>query len=280
MTKIAVCIAVYGQEAITNSVITQAQRESNIIDLYICDNAGSFACDQVNVIVLPQTTNQGWLKGTNIAWRAAIASCKHYDAFVLMNNDVILSGSFFKNLLSGAEAANAGIAGPLYDDVNPFQRLAGGKAHTFAAHNVERNVAYVDGTCMLIMREAFDKLGFLDQDSFGSLGWGADIDYCIRAKSMNIDIVVTHRAFLNHLGQSTAQAVIPNYKRRALIDYRVAMAKKHGLFWGRHLTLHPFARVWKALRYAVVAVFPRLSLSAGGTMTADHARSREGCDVR
>jgi GT2 family glycosyltransferase len=65
-------------------------------------------------------------------------------------------------------------------------------------------VSYVDGTCIGITRRVFHKIGYLDSDFLTSGGWGADIDYCIRAKKENIRIGVIMNTYLDHLGHQTS----------------------------------------------------------------------------
>lgn len=258
--NIAACIAVYGKDDLTRNIIAQLHSEAPELQIYICDNLGTFRHDRPNVHVFPQPKNLGWLKGTNLVWRAAWNAPARHDAFLLLNNDVILSRGFLAGLQTSLSMSGRGIVGPLYDDVSRYQRTARPvDAKDFRGHAQDALAPYVDGTCMLVGRAACECLGMFDEDAFGFFGWGADIDYCIRARAAGLPVVVSHRSFLNHLGRVTATSLFPDYKPLALVDYRRGMIKKYGRFWGRHLANSPARQTWLALRSFATSIYPEFT---------------------
>jgi GT2 family glycosyltransferase len=93
----------------------------------------------------------------------------------------------------------------------------------------------------------------LDEENFGFFGWGGDIDYCIRVRKVGFEVMVTDRAFLNHLGRATADHVFVDYKPKALQDFRLGMKRKYGRFWGRFQEVGMLRRTLKALRSSITS---------------------------
>jgi len=60
-----------------------------------------------------------------------------------------------------------------------------------------REVGWVSGTVMLIRKEVFEKIGFLDEKIFM---YGEDVDFCWRAKKAGFKIGWTDKAEVIHLG--------------------------------------------------------------------------------
>ncbi len=252
-------MAVYGKDELTHRVLDQLRAQSPQVHIYVCDNLGTLRVSMPNVQVLPQPTNLGWAKGTNRAWEAASRAPIPYDGFVLLNNDVILSEGFLEGLWAGAKRTEVGLVGPLYDCRSLYQRIPAVAASDFCGRDLDTDVPYLDGTCILVTRATWEILGRLDEASFGFFGWGVDVDYCIRARNAGRKIAVSHRSYLNHLARSTADSVFPDYKQRALGDYRRGMGKKYGRFWGRHLSFNPVARGAFALRSFANSLNPDFS---------------------
>jgi len=260
--RLAICMAIYGRDNLTDAVLSQIQPELDLVDVYICDNAGGFAAPAWVNICSPGK-NIGWLAGTNLAWQMAIKSNQHYDGFVLLNNDVILSPNFFRNMASSLKQPKAGILAPQYDDCSRFQLAGRYSAAAHVSKNVTKEAPYVDGTCMIVTREAFLATGFLDDVHFGFFGWGADIDYCIRVRENGFKVLVSQGAYLNHIGKATASTITNTYKRQALYEYRVGMTRKYGRFWGRYLETSLLRKLLKTARGFLTSFAPSFTLAKG-----------------
>ena len=62
-------------------------------------------------------------------------------------------------------------------------------------HDRIHYVDYVEGACILINREVFDRIGYLNPNYF--MYW-EETDFCTRAKNTGFKIVTTHRAVIWH----------------------------------------------------------------------------------
>lgn len=147
-------------------------------------------------------TNLNWLHSCNLGLFSACHPAGKYSHVLLLNDDVDLCEGFLEKLVSSTDmtpderdSTFPSITAPLY---NGFW---GQKQREVPWQNlVDRPpipVNYVDGTCMLIDTELIGKIGVLD-GSFGAPGWGADVDYCFRARQARAAIAVCPNAYLWH----------------------------------------------------------------------------------
>src|SRR6185369_16245280 len=77
------------------------------------------------------------------------------------------------------------------------------------------------GFCMYVTRRAFDLCGLLDEDTFG-LGYGEEVDFCLRASRIGLRHLVDDTTFVYHRGGvSFGDAQLEGWNRSsALIDAR------------------------------------------------------------
>ena len=62
-------------------------------------------------------------------------------------------------------------------------------------HNDERNVDAISGACMMVRREAIDRIGLLDEKYFM---YGEDIDWCYRIRRDGWEIRYFPKAEITH----------------------------------------------------------------------------------
>lgn len=230
--QLAVIVPAYGLRELTASVVSNALTESPLLDVVVVDNAGDYRTVASERVERPGS-NLGWLGGCNHGLRSVMAQA--YRGFVLLNNDTTLSPSFFAGMLAAAETG-IGVVGPCYDDFWPWQHCGySGPAGSFEGRSRVRRVPFVDGTCMLITRAAIDAIGILDDEHFGSTGWGADIDYALRARIAGLHVRVTEAAYLNHHPGSTARLrqSPQEYWEAGQADMRAGLELKWGQNWAR-----------------------------------------------
>jgi GT2 family glycosyltransferase len=265
--RLAICTPVYGRHDLTDALVAQLAKEAAYVDVYLCDNLGSYersVSENANIRVLRPGTNLGWVRGSNLALRAAAAQ-HSYDAYVLLNNDVVLSRDFCGQLFQGAVESGADVVGPVYDDIHRHQALYHGRADAYRPRAEEAAAPFVDGTCLLLTATAYARLGGLDEAAFsGRFGWGADIDYGIRARRAGLGVAVTRRAFLNHIRGATARD-LGQYERSAIHEYCRAMSRRYGRLWGRHLALSKPRASLLALRFALLGAWLAMRLDQTGT---------------
>jgi GT2 family glycosyltransferase len=88
---------------------------------------------------------------------------------------------------------------------------------------------------MLVPLATIDRIGLLDADTFAPVGWGAEIDYGLRARAAGLALTVTRLSYLHHEKSVTGKAIfeggLQEYGERG---YPVAMAgleRKWGEDW-------------------------------------------------
>jgi len=241
--RLAVIIPVFGQEHLTHRLLLDIDREMDwspdlSISVLIVDNKGNFPSNPKRYHLCQPGTNLGWAKGTNFGVKRAKHS-ESVDAYVCLNNDTRLSKGFFSGIKRALEVNPlVGLLGPVYDDIHAHQRTSyAGPAEEYTGLPMERSVPFVDGTCLVVPSRTLHHIGFLDEHHFGKHGWGADLDYAIRVRRAGAFVMVTHRAFLNHLGRQTANKVSSDWMHRAVDEMEAGMTVKYGAHW-RDLILH------------------------------------------
>jgi len=153
--------------------------------------------------------NLNWLHSCNLGLFSSCYPAGEYSHVLLLNDDVELCEGFLEKLVLDADGNSRRPVKPP-DKVDPavpsitaplYNGFWGQKQREVPWQNTEDRplipVNYVDGTCMLISTELIGKIGVLD-GSFGAPGWGADVDYCFRARQAGAAIAVCPNAYLWH----------------------------------------------------------------------------------
>lgn len=232
---LAVIVPVHGGQHLTDAVLGDLAAERALVEVYVVDNLGDYEASGTERRVLTPPENLGWLRGSNAGMRAAMAD-GGFDGYVLLNNDVRLSPGFVAALVQAAARPGVGIVGPTYDDRWRFQKTTyRGPAGDYPPGRRVRRVPFVDGTCLAVTARCVEAIGLLDEEAFAPTGWGADIDYGMRARRAGFDVVVTEGAFLNHFPASTAHALasVDEYWQRGNADMLRGLEQKWGPDWRR-----------------------------------------------
>ncbi len=234
---IASIITCYGLPELTDSLIGDLVRDNYHTDVFVIDNKGDYECkykstDNVHIGVYRPGENLRWAKGMNYGLRQALDTWG-YEAFILFNNDIKLSPNFLENMYGAhMENDNLGLLAPMYDDVYDQQKGSyRGDAYKYKPVVKDQVVNLVDGTLFYIPFETIEKIGGIDDDIFGFTGWGGDLDYCHRVKEAGFDVVVTHRAYINHFHQGTVKVLHGDWNAIAGPDMEESMNKKYGPQW-------------------------------------------------
>jgi GT2 family glycosyltransferase len=131
-----------------------------------------------------------WCGGMRLAWREAARS--HYDAYVWLNDDVILCGESLISLLDAR--AQQKLSTGVYGIVVGSMVNSDGTKVTYGAVNEQGPieptreplpVTHFNGNLVLVSAEAFEAIGNLS--SWYRHGFG-DIDYGCRAKSAGVPV--------------------------------------------------------------------------------------------
>jgi len=227
--RLAVVIPVYGRQKLTDQLVSNLEADNYPCTVWIVDNRGDYdSRGREHVVVAPN--NLQWAGGCNLGMREAIRRTP--DDIVLLNNDVYISPGFLDGLVTARRETGAALVGPMYDC--NWQQQRGdylGTAAEYKPAPVEREVPFIDGTCMLISADALATVGLLDDATWPVYGWGCDKDYALRARHSGGRIYVTERSYLNHLKRQTA-VMDPSYsERKAEDEHQTGMCRKWGNDW-------------------------------------------------
>lgn len=176
-----------------------------------------------NAIGLIESFNQ-WIDG-------------FHDLYVCLNNDVVVHPRWLVGLQE-AFTGQVGIAAPLYDQpggawlelIPPYPPDTPERAAWLDAHlrpHVTSVVPHVDNCAWAFTQALVDRIGLPD-GSFGGAGWGANLDYCYRARQAGFTVVVAHGAFVSHRHRGTYGKLDPDYVANAERQRDEALRRKYG----------------------------------------------------
>lgn len=131
----------------------------------------------------------------------------------------------------------------LLPGVRPF----GDPYLSYIDHTQVNDVDYVDGACLMMRRETFDRLGGWCEDYFL---YAEDADLCFRARQLGASVIYYGRRHITHIGGASAARVAV---RSTLEAHRSTF-----LFILRH---HGRAAFWATRLLTVLGVLPRLIVS-------------------
>ena len=231
MAELLVIVPVYGQVAYTHALVEDLEREG--AEYLIVDNKGDYEPLRDERVLTPES-NLGWSEASNLGFRLAFAE-GHRNAMTL-NNDVRLSRGFFDGYLDSRLPDNVGAVTALYDDRrgHPAQLAEfRGPAHDYEPSGRYRELRTIDGTAMMINREAWIQVGGFESRSFGTYSWGANLDLCIRLRTAGFAVVATEQSFHNHFRGKTAATVTNtvSYTVSGVRHLRKGMKAVHGKKW-------------------------------------------------
>lgn len=159
--------------------------------------------------IIENKKNLGFAGGNNVGIKYALR--KSADFILLLNNDTEVYSDFLIQLIKVMRKdKNVGIAGPVIEHKvkNKTFYDYGGKINFKLARAyhinkrtyqktkpIERD--FVSGCCMLIKKEVFEKVGFLDERYFLYL---EDVDFCVRVKKVGYKIWMVPAVKIFHYG--------------------------------------------------------------------------------
>lgn len=179
--------------------------------------------------------NLNWLHSNN--YGAAVALERDIPFVCFLNDDVRLSSTFFELMLKTFQNnPKAGVVVPQYTGKFGDRALSRATPHNFQPRDMETQVNWVDGTCMLISQETLKTVGFLDP-AFRAPGWGSDVDYSHRVSESGRELYVSHRAMLWHyadMGGLSATEVYGDRQKwvsKGLEQAKTDLRTKYGPQW-------------------------------------------------
>jgi len=265
MTKVAIIIINWNKADMTvdtvNSVLNINHKNFNY-QIFLIDNGSSdnsISIFQKNfssnkkIKIIKNEANLGFVGGNNRAIKQILKI--DFTHVLLLNNDVIVDPDFLQQLVKNTSKYS--LLGPKiyfapgfeyhYDRYSKKERgnvvwFAGGKIdwnNIYGSHigvdevdqgqydQINHNVDFLTGCCLLINREVFEKIGFLDKKFFMYL---EDADFCQRAKNSAFKIAYIPKSKIWHInsGSSKTGGDLQNYfltRNRLLFGFRYAKTK-------------------------------------------------------
>lgn len=175
--------------------------------------------DEPGLIFIKNDKNYGFAEGNNIAIEYAM---KQLDPgyVLLLNNDTVVDEKFLDELIDAASRGeNIGFVGPkIYyytpDEISNIISFAGGYLNINSCQpqprgvdeldhgqfDVEDNVDYLEGSCLLVKGELINDVGLLDPDYFT---YWEETDWCLRGQRAGYDSVYAPRLIIYHKGRAS-----------------------------------------------------------------------------
>jgi len=184
--------------------------------------------------------NIGYAEGNNVGIRFALGNKAEY--ILLLNNDTVVGSQFLKELVDTAEKKNIiGIVSPIiyyfskpdivwstgryknYSGLYPYIDYEYSKKDK-GQYASSQAVDGVTGCCILVKRDVFEKIGYLDKDYFLYV---EDTDFCIRVKRAGYNIVYNPKAKVWHKVSASSGGEENNTKDYYLNRNLILFARKN-----------------------------------------------------
>jgi len=199
--------------------------------------------NMVHPFTLPEKRNVHYINffdTFNIAakWNTGVLASRGEIVVVLDDDTQIATPDWLEQLVGQFQFPNTGAAGPMLQledgricsagfSLRPKPRhISKGESSShigwMGIHSVARTVTAVSGACMAFRRSAFDEVGGFSENYQYSF---ADIDFCLKLKSNNLNTVWTPEAKVYHFDARTRGA------NNADSDQQ-NFEKRWGRFWG------------------------------------------------
>jgi N-acetylglucosaminyl-diphospho-decaprenol L-rhamnosyltransferase len=226
VTSVQVVVVSYNSAAHLRACVEPLTRATSI-EVTVVDSASSDCTlgtiADLAVEAVPLTQNRGFAHACNVGWRRGRAP------FVLfLNPDATIDTGAIDRLARAAQDATVGVVAPkivepdgsLDFSMRRFPRLRSTYAQALFLHRlfpkaawsdelVRDEVAYshpakpewVSGACMLVKREALERVGGLDE---GFFLYCEDLDLCRRIRDAGFEIAFEPTAIAVHEGGASA----------------------------------------------------------------------------
>lgn len=265
MTKVAIIIINWNKPNMTvdtvNSVLQINHKNFNY-QIFLVDNGSSDNSVSIfqqeftsnpKIKIISNSTNLGFVGGNNTVIKQILKL--DFSHILLLNNDVIVDPDFLNQLVKNTSKYS--LLGPKiyfapgyeyhHDRYTKKERgkviwFAGGQIdwnNIYGSHigvddvdqgqydQINNKVDFLTGCCLLVQKEVFEKIGFLDEKFFMYL---EDADFCQRAKKNGFNLAYIPKSKIWHInsGSSKTGGDLQNYfltRNRLLFGFRYAKFK-------------------------------------------------------
>jgi GT2 family glycosyltransferase len=195
-----------------------------LVDNGSTDGVGEYFDSVAGATVVHAGENRGFAGGVNLGIERAEGHT------VLLNSDTLTPTGWLDRLTAALESnSDIGLAGPMtnyaagpqcipnlaFDSMESVEAYSSQLAET--ERGKVRDVPKLVGFCLMIRKEALEKIGVFDE-SFG-IGNYEDDDYCMRAICAGYRVCIALDAFVFHYGSRTFAGMgVTDDKWRDLLD--------------------------------------------------------------
>lgn len=178
------------------------------------------------LLIIKNDENYGFAEGNNIGIRYALNNLDS-DYILLLNNDTVVDEKFLNELVDAAESNDEiGAVGPktyYYNEKNMIQWTAGGflepkyfKVESIGPFEIDKGqydmnqeLDYIIGSCVLCKRNVIEKVGLLDH---GYFMYFEDVDWSLRILKSNYKCVYAYKSKIWHkMGVSSGACFKTHY---------------------------------------------------------------------
>ena len=212
---------------------TSEHYELIVVDNGSLDETLAF-CRQEKITFVSLPYNSGFPKACNRGLRIAVG-----DTLLLLNNDVIVSHNWLRNMLACLNADEAtGAVAPYsnrvsgiqlldlgYETVEDFHRIA--ETRNVADPNLWKQVERLVGMCFLFKRAAMDHIGLLDERF--TPGLYEEDDYCYRLRQSGYKLMLAGDVIVHHHGSMSFKKNDPAVVEELIRTNREKFQSKWGI---------------------------------------------------
>ncbi|MDR6883472.1 bifunctional glycosyltransferase family 2 protein/class I SAM-dependent methyltransferase [Bacillus sp. 3255] len=241
LAKTSIVILTYNKLEYTQACIESIRKftqrgsyEVIIVDNNSTDGTREWLAEQTDLLTIFNSENVGFPKGCNQGIEVASG-----DNIMLLNNDIIVTENWLPPMIEALYSSNnIGAVGPVTNSAYNYQEISVNHktldemwkfAASYNRHDSsqwERRLKLI-GFCMIIKREAIDRIGVLDE--IFSPGMCEDSDFSFRLLEAGYELLLCKNVFIHHFG-STSFGEMPERTRNLLATSRKKFLSK----WGFH----------------------------------------------
>ncbi len=246
--RVVIAVPAYGAAHLTDTVLadlldspTDVLPNSRIV---VIDNRGDYEPTRADrrLSIHRPGRNLRWIGSANAALDSAAENGD--DVCVVVNNDTRLSPDFaYWMARSFHDCPGAAVAAACYDDFWLHQRAHAipPRADDYDIIEAYRSVPFCDGTAIAFSTPVAAVLGRLDERAFPSQGYGADIDYALRARQQGFRCLVTDAAYVSHLRRGTMDGLVDETSEAHRAEILTGLEQNWGPGWRAEAGLSPAA---------------------------------------
>jgi len=243
----------YQLSDLTNACIDSLMQHAPGAQVLVLDNGSPSPFDwQGQTLRLP--SNLCFAKAMNKATSTMFSSA-NVDAVVQLNNDIVLTGTVDDQVVWAFQRSpRLGIAAPMMnqEDVGYMYQACpeepGPLAEAYLSEHLPHEsleiVPFVDNAAFAIRRRVWEEVGGLEE-RFSGVSWGANYDYCWRARTAGWEIGLIRSAFVFHRHGATWGRLDPEYPSHAAQQMMSEMREVWGDMADK-VSYRELVRQWRA----------------------------------